>query len=111
MQAVRRSVQHEMKFFRNGADPLQGAPQQSGKMHSQSRFVEAGSLERGFMITGENPSFIGNSRSVRTKRQIIVTCLDDAQGLPLFLLDNVAEYATLFGEEVFPARAQFVKYA
>src|SRR5712671_4738709 len=63
------------------------------------------------MVAGKNPGFVGDAGRIGTQRHIIAARLDDAQGLALLLLQNVAEDAALLAYEVFAAGAQFVKHA
>src|SRR5258708_15677265 len=63
------------------------------------------------MVAGKNPGFVGDAGRIGTQRHIIAARLDDAQGLALLLLQNVAENAALLAYEVFAAGTQFVKHA
>src|ERR1700684_3668928 len=111
MQAARRSVQHQMKFLGNGADALQGAAQKRGQVRAQPRLVKSRSFERGVVIARQDPGFVGDARRVGTEGEIISAGLNNAQSLPLLLLNNVAKNAAFLAEEVLATGAQLVEHA
>src|ERR1700731_1696743 len=100
-----------MKFLGNAADALQGAAQKRSQVGAQPRLVKSGSFKRGVVIARQDPGLIGDARRIGTKGEIVSACLNDAQSLPLFLLDNVAENAAFFAHEVLAAGAQLVEHA
>src|ERR1700677_3562463 len=100
-----------MKTFRDRANALQRAAQQRRKIHSQSRPRQSRALERGLMVAGYDPGFVGDARRVRSDRNIIAARFDHTRSLTLLLRKNVAEDATFLALEVFPAGPQLVKHA
>src|SRR5579864_5349984 len=108
MQTARRGMQHKMKFLSNGAHALQSSPQKSRKVHPQSWLVQSGSLEGSVVVARHDPGFIGDARGVWSQRQIVPSGLDDALGLSLLLLDDVAEDAPFLAHEVLSAGSQLV---
>ena len=105
MQAVGRSVQHEMETLREGAHPLQGATQQCSKIHPQTRPRQPRTLERRFVVARQDPGLVGDARRVGSKRHVIPAGLDHASSLAFLLLEDVAENAALFGDEILAAGA------
>ncbi len=83
----------------------------AARLVSTTPRAEPGAFERGFMGARENPGFVGNARSVGTQGNVVSAGFEHAEGLALFLAEDVAEHAALFGDEVFASCAQFVKYA
>src|SRR5208282_3659711 len=64
-----------------------------------------------FMAARHNPGFIGNPRRIRTESHVVSAGFYDAQTLPLFLRQNVAENAALLALKIVAAGAQFVEHA
>src|SRR5450755_4284864 len=111
MLAIGRSVEHEMKRLRHRADALKSPPQQACEIRQATNTRRTCALKRRFMAARNHPGFVRNSRSIRTKRNVIATNLDDAQVLPLLLGQNVAKYTALFTLVVIASSAQLVEHA
>src|SRR5689334_3183784 len=99
-----------MKVFGDGANALQGAAQQSRQVHTQTRLVEASTLEGRLVISRQDPRFIRNAGRIRTQGQVISATFDDALGLALLLLNDVAEDAALLAGEILASGAQFIEH-
>src|SRR5580704_748075 len=110
MRAVGRGMQNQVEVFGYGAHPLESAAKQRGEVGEHHSPSQAGSLERGFVGARENPGFVRNAWGVGTKGNVVATGFEHSQGLPLLLVEDIAEHAALFGDEIFPSCAQFVKY-
>ncbi len=63
------------------------------------------------MIARQDPGFVGDAGRVGTHGDVVAADFDDALGLALFLLNDVAEDAALFADKIFAAGAQFVEHA
>src|SRR3954471_6238237 len=111
MNRTRRSVQDEVEIFGYRTNPLQGTTEQGCKVRAKARLVKSSAFEGSFMIARQDPGFIGDPRCIRTQRQVVALRFDDALGLPLLLLNDVAEDATLLADEVLAPRAELVKHS
>src|SRR5258708_16534973 len=63
------------------------------------------------MAAGYNPGLIWNAWRIRAEGYVVSTIFDDAQTLMLFLGQDVAEDATLFGLEIVASGAELVEDA
>ena len=106
MKGAGRGVQHEVEFLGDGAHALQGAPQQGGEVDPQAGVVQSGTLERRFVVAGQNPGLVRGARRVGTEGKVVAAGLDDALRLTFFLLDDVAStQRSLLTKNSRPARS------
>src|SRR5262252_7442469 len=111
MPIVRRSVQHQVEGFCNGADALQGATEERGQVHQIADAAGSGTLERGLMSARKYPGVVRHARRVGAESGIVAADLHDPKPLTLFLGQNVAEHATLLRVEVVLSRAKLIEDA
>ena len=100
----------QMEFFGDGTDALQDAAQQDAEVANATGLRETCALEGGVVHAWQDPGFVRHAGRVRTEGDVVATHFDDAQALPLFLPDDVAEHATFFLLVVVPAGTQFVQH-
>src|SRR5579863_482014 len=110
MQAVRRSVQNQVKIFGKAANALQSAPQQGAQILHRSKAARAEALKGSFMSTRKNPGLVWNARSIRTSGNEIPANFHQSQILAHFLRNDVAEDTTLFCFKVLATGPQFVEH-
>src|SRR6185312_10020907 len=95
----------------NGANALQGAPQQARQITNGLRARERVVLVRRVVRSRQDPSLVRRARGIRTHGDKIPANLDDALAVGGLLRDDIAENAPLFLMVVVEARAQFVQDA
>src|SRR5713226_9372927 len=104
-------MQDKMEFLGERADALQRAPKNCCQIGELALAHERGALERSVVIAGKNPGFVGNAGRVGAEGNVVSAAFDHAQGLTLFLVDDVAKDAAFLVQEILATRAEFVQYS
>src|SRR5579871_5525539 len=109
MDAAGCCVQNHMELFRHRTNALQRTTQKRRQVDAQPGTIQPRTLKGCLVIARNNPGLIRNARRVRAEREIVSANFNHALSLALLLMDDVAEDATLFPEEILSPGAQFVQ--
>src|SRR5580658_5268749 len=99
-----------MECLGNGADTLQGTPQERSEISNAAHTRRSRSFKRGLVAARDDPRFIRYPRSIRAERRIVSAKFDDAQTLAFLLRQNIAEHATLFALVIIARSPKFVEH-
>src|SRR5271166_4021406 len=98
-----------MKAVGDGANPVQGSPQQRSEVTHGPR-LQSHALKISLVAARHNPGFIRHTRGIRATGNVVATHFHDPQLLVLLLLQDVAEDAALLHLIVLPRRPQLVQH-
>src|SRR5579883_3293345 len=109
MQGVRRRMQHQVERIAERPNPFQGPAHQSRQVSDAGVAGSDALFKERLVAALHDPGLVWHTRRIWTQSDIIAPVLDNSYGLPLLLVQDVAEDASFLLQEVVLPGAQFVQ--